>query len=111
MEQAHRLQNCLAIDMIVAWRIFYLTTLGRETPDVPCTVYFTDSEWKALTTFTTKTKTPPEMPPCLNEAVRLLGKLGGHLGGRNGDGQPGTEVLWRGMARLADIEMAYELYQ
>jgi len=109
MEPAHRLQNGLAIDMIVAWRIFYLTTLGRETPDVPCTVYFTDSEWKALTTFTTKTKTPPEIPPCLNEAVRLLGKLGGHLG-RNGDGQPGTEVLWRGMARLADIEMAYDLY-
>ena len=110
MEQARRLQNCLAIDMIVAWRIYHLTSLGRETPDVPCTVYFTDSEWKALTTFATKTKTPPATPPCLNDAVRLLGKLGGHLG-RNGDGQPGAEVLWRGMARLADIEMAYELYQ
>ncbi len=41
--------------------------------------------------------------------MRLLGKLGGHLG-RNCDGQPGTEVLWRGMARLADIEIAYDLY-
>lgn len=109
LEQARRLQNCLAIDMIVAWRIHHLTSLGRETPDVPCTVYFTESEWKALTTFTSKTKTPPETPPCLNEAVRLLGKLGGHLG-RNGDGEPGTEVLWRGMARLADIEIAYDLY-
>lgn len=109
MQKARRLKNCLAIDMIVAWRIQHLTSLGRETPEVPCTVYFTDSEWKALTTFTTKTKTPPEIPPCLNEAVRLLGKLGGHLG-RNGDGEPGTEVLWRGMARLADIEIAYDLY-
>jgi len=109
MEQARRLKNCMAIDMIIAWRIYHLTTLGRETPDVPCTVYFTDSEWKALTTFTSKTKTPPEMPPCLNNAVRLLGHLGGHLG-RHGDGEPGTEVLWRGMARLADIDMAYILY-
>ena len=109
METARRLQNCLAIDMIVAWRIHHLTSLGRETPDVPCTVYFTDSEWKALTTFTSKTKTPPQIPPSLNEAVRRLGKLGGHLG-RNGDGEPGTEVLWRGMARLADIEIAYDLY-
>jgi hypothetical protein len=49
------------------------------------------------------------LPPNLNEAVRLLGKLGGHLG-RTGDGDPGTEVLWRGMARLADIETAYDLY-
>ena len=109
MGNAHRLRNCLAIDMIVAWRIYHLTTLGRETPDIPCTVYFTDSEWKALTTFAAKTKMPPEAPPCLNDAVRLLGKLGGHLG-RNGDGQPGAEVLWRGMARLADIEIAYDLY-
>jgi hypothetical protein len=109
MENAHRLSNCLAIDMIVAWRIHHLTTLGRETPDVPCTVYFTDSEWKALTTFITKTKTPPDQPPSLNEAVRLLGKLGGHLG-RTSDGQPGSEVLWRGMARLTDIENAYNLY-
>ena len=95
--------------MIVAWRIHHLTALGRETPAVPCTVYFTESEWTALTTFTTKTHTPPETPPCLNDAVRLLGQLGGHLG-RNGDGQPGTEVLWRGMARLADIAIAYNLY-
>jgi len=109
LESAIRLQNCLAIDMIVAWRIHYLTSLGQETPDVPCTVYFTDSEWKALTTFTNKTKKPPQTPPSLNEAVRLLGKLGGHLG-RAGDGNPGAEVLWRGMARLADIEIAYDLY-
>jgi hypothetical protein len=41
--------------------------------------------------------------------VRLLGKLCGHLG-RAHDGQPSSEVLWRDMARLADIEMAYDLY-
>ena len=109
LEQAHRLLNCLAIDLIVAWRIYHLTALGEQAPEVPCTIYFTDSEWKALCTFVNRTKTPPALPPSLNEAVRLLGQLGGHLG-RNSDGHPGTEVLWRGMARLADIELAYDLY-
>lgn len=109
LEQAHRLLNCLAIDLVVAWRIYHLTALGEQTPEVPCTIYFTDSEWKALCTFVSRTKTPPALPPSLNEAVRLLGKLGGHLG-RNGDGHPGTEVLWRGMTRLADIGFAYDLY-
>ena len=109
LETATRLQNCLAIDMIVAWRIHHLTFLGEETPEVPCTVYFSDSEWKALATFVNKVKQPPQKPPSLNEAVRLLGKLGGHLG-RKGDGHPGSEVLWRGMARLADVENAYDLY-
>ena len=109
LEQAHRLLNCLAIDMVVAWRIYHLTALGEQTPQVPCTIYFTDAEWKALCTFVSRTKTPPALPPSLNEAVRLLGQLGGHLG-RNGDGHPGTEVLWRGMTRLADIGLAYEIY-
>ena len=80
LENVRRLRNCLAIDLVVVWRIYHLTTLGRETPDVPCTVYFTPSEWQALTTFVNKTKTPPDLPPSLNEAVRLLGRLGGHLG-------------------------------
>jgi hypothetical protein len=109
LEQAHRLLNCLAIDLIVAWRIYHLTALGEQTPEVPCTIYFTDAEWKALCTFVSRIKTPPALPPSLNEAVRLLGQLGGHLG-RHGDGHPGTEVLWRGMTRLADIGLAYELY-
>ena len=109
LEQAHRLLNCLAIDLVVAWRIYHLTALGEQTPQVPCTIYFTDSEWKALCTFVNRTKTAPALPPSLNEAVRLLGQLGGHLG-RNGDAHPGSEVLWRGMARLADIGFAYDLY-
>lgn len=67
---------------------------------------FTDSEWRALTTFVNQTGTPPATPPSLNEAV---GQLGGHLG-RAHDGEPGSEALWRGMTRLADIEMAYDLY-
>ena len=71
LENVRRLRNCLAIDLVVAWRIYHLTTLGRETPEVSCTVYFTPSEWQALTTFVNKTKTPPDLPPSLNEAVRL----------------------------------------
>lgn len=104
-----RICNSLAIDMVVAWRIFFLTMQGREAPELDCTIYFSEHEWKALSTFVHKTKTPPTHPPTLNEAVRLLGKLGGHLG-RAGDGYPGSEVLWRGMSRLADISEAYRLY-
>ena len=45
---ADRIESCLAIDMVVAWRIYHLTKLGRETPEVPCTFFFEDAEWKAL---------------------------------------------------------------
>ena len=34
--------------------------------------------------------------------MRLIGKLGGHLG-RKGDGEPGVLVLWRGWMRLYEV--------
>jgi len=42
---AGNLQACLALDMIVAWRVLYLTHLGRHAPDVPCDVFFEQHEW------------------------------------------------------------------
>ncbi|OPZ50330.1 MAG: hypothetical protein BWY92_00918 [Firmicutes bacterium ADurb.BinA052] len=50
----------------------------------------------------------PETPPTLEEAVRLIGKLGGHLG-RKHDGMPGVKTLWRGMQRLKDILQALSI--
>ncbi len=32
---AAKIESCLAIDMVIAWRIYHLTKLGREIPDVP----------------------------------------------------------------------------
>ena len=99
---ADRLEACLAIDLVVAWRIHHLTKLGRETPDVPCSVYFEEAEWKALTTFVTKKPIPDNKPPTLREAIRMVAILGGFLA-RKGDGEPGTQTLWLGLQRLDDI--------
>lgn len=99
---AERLEACLAIDLVVAWRIFHLTKLGRETPDVPCTVFFEDAEWKALVAYVTHDPLPPAHPPTLREATRMVASLGGFLG-RTGDGEPGTQSLWLGLQRLDDI--------
>ncbi len=104
---ADRLEACLAIDMVVAWRIFHLTKLGRETPEVPCTVFFEDSQWKALYCFVHQQPTPPKEPPTLREAVRMVASLGGFLG-RKGDGEPGTKSLWIGIQRLDDIEATWK---
>ena len=40
--------------------------------------------------------------------VRRLARLGGHLG-RSRDPPPGIIVLWRGLSRLADIELGMEI--
>ena len=100
--QADRIEACLAIDLVVAWRIYYLNKLGREVPQAPCTVYFEEDEWKALMVFTTKTPVAPAQPPTLREALRRVAGLGGFLG-RKSDGEPGTQTLWIGLQRLDDI--------
>lgn len=104
---ADRIETCLAIDLVVAWRIFHLTKLGRETPDVPCTVFFEDAEWKALHCFVKQDPTPPETPPTLREAIRMVAGLGGFLG-RKSDGEPGTQSLWLGIQRLDDITATWK---
>ena len=46
LRSADRLEACLGVDMVVAWRIYHLTMLGREVPDAPCTVVSKTSNGK-----------------------------------------------------------------
>jgi len=103
---AERLESCLAVDMVVAWRIYHLAKLGREVPDVLCSVFFEEHEWKALVAYSTKNPKPPDQPPTLREAIRMTAQLGGFLG-RQSDKQPGTKSLWLGLQRLDDLAAMY----
>jgi hypothetical protein len=102
LASADRIEACLALDMVVAWRVFHLVRLGRETPDVDCTVFFEEYEWKALCTHISKKPVPPQKPPNLGEATRMVATLGGFLG-RKGDGEPGTKPIWLGLQHLDDL--------
>jgi hypothetical protein len=101
-----RLENCLAIDLVVAWRIYYLTLLGRMDPAAPCTLFFQDPEWKALYSWYHQTTVVPATPPTLQAATRWIAIKGGFQG-RKADGHPGTEVLWHGLQKL---DVAIEMY-
>ena len=107
---ADGLQACLGVDMVIAWRIFHLTMLGREVPEHPCTVFFEEIEWKALYCYYTKETEPPETPPTIKQAIRMVGVAGGHLG-RKRDGMPGTECIWRGLQRLDNVVEMYAIFK
>ena len=49
-ETSARIKPCIALYMIVAWRVLFVTMLGRECPDLPCTVLFEDEddEWESV---------------------------------------------------------------
>ena len=101
-----RLENCLAIDLVVAWRIYDLTMLRRMEPDAPCTLFFQEPEWQALYSWYHHTTRLPDQPPTLQEATRWIAIKGGFQG-RKADGHPGVEVLRHGLQKL---DVAIEMY-
>jgi hypothetical protein len=105
MKTAAAVLNALMIHLVIAWRILYLTHLGRRCPDLPCGFVFDEAEWKA-TCVAVKRK-PEAGEPTLSEFIRIVGKLGGHLG-RKGDGPPGPQSMWQGLARVRDFAIVWQ---
>lgn len=108
LANAERLRPAFALYMIVAWRILYLTMLGRSDPNLPCDVVLDESEWKSIWVVTQK-KASPRKPPSLQLMVRLIGTLGGFKG-RKSDGEPGPKVMWEGMCRMHDLAWAWDTF-
>jgi len=104
LETFERLINSITLFMIVAWRIMFLMKLGRECPDLPCSMVFEQGEWEAAY-IVYKKSTPPEKPPSLNEMIKIVASFGGYIG-RKGDGPPGPKVLWIGLQRVKDFALA-----
>ena len=102
---AERLERAIAIKMVVGWRIQLMMQLGREMPDPPPDLLFSDGELRVLDTFARSRKLPPAKT--LGDAVGLTARLGGWLGRpRN---PPGAQVLWHGYTQLMAMTFAFEL--
>lgn len=108
LETAERIQACLALYVIVAWRVLYATMLGRECPDLSCEVIFSAAEWKSV--WTVQKQGPlPQRAPSLGVVLKLVGQLGGHTGQR-WDGPLGPKRLWIGLQRTTDFGHAWRLF-
>lgn len=95
---AFRTLNCIAVYMIISWRLHSITMLARRDSARPCTAVFSDKEWTILWRMRKKT-TPPKKVPCLRDMTRMLAGMGGFLG-RRGDGEPGVKTIWEGYDKL-----------
>lgn len=109
LESVERLQNCLMLYKIIAWRVMYLTYLGRECPELPCTLVFAEIEWRPTWKIVTKQE-PPAEPPSLNEFLKVLAQLGGY-NARKGDRPPGPQQIWVGVRRMTDFAIAWTAFQ
>ena len=108
LETGERLQCCLTLYSVIAWRVFYAVMLARAVPEMPCDILLEMEEWQALYCAIHNCPTPPESPPTLGEAVRWVAQLGGFVGRRRRD-QPGPETIWRGFQHLTDLTRMYRI--
>ena len=53
-DTAERLRRAIAINLVIAWRIMLMTLLGREVPDLPAEVMFSDVEMRTLHAYAKK---------------------------------------------------------
>jgi hypothetical protein len=106
LNDAQSLEACLAIDVVVAWRVCWLTMVGREKPDTPCDQILSEEEWRVLSVWATGKIA--DIAPSAHQAMRWIGKLGGWLP-RGKQDNPGTTCMWRRLARLPSIVQGYLL--
>jgi hypothetical protein len=53
-KSAERLKRAIAINLVIAWRIMLMTLLGRETPELPSEILFSDLEIEVLSAYAKK---------------------------------------------------------
>jgi hypothetical protein len=109
LRTADRLVHLLAIFCILGWRIFWLTMMQRATRRAVPSLAFTALEIELLArTAARRDDLVRGADLSLHDCLAQLARLGGYLN-RSSDGPPGNTVVWRGMARLTDIALGYEL--
>jgi len=105
---AERLERAIAMRMVIAWRVMLMTLLGREVPELPAELLFSNAELRVLGDYAQTRRRPRPRPTQLGQAVLLVATLGGYLN-RNNDPPPGHELMWHGYTKLTAMAMAYEL--
>jgi len=108
LRTAERLVNLLATFCILSWRIFWLTMINRSTEKAKASLAFTPLEINILHRLAPDIPAGTTRMPSLKACLTQLARLGGYLN-RAKDGPPGNIVMWRGMSRLTDIELGFQL--
>ncbi len=105
-EAATHAKNGKAGSLVIAWRIMLMTLLGRESPDLPAEILFSDFEIRVLKALALQRRLAA--PTKLENAVHLVARLGGYLARKN-DPPPGHEIMWRGFSILQIMTQGFEL--
>ncbi len=85
-----------------------MTMINRCSPDSPAKLALTDGEINLLDYLVKSNNDKQSENKKLSDYITKIAKLGGYLA-RASDPPPGNIVMWRGLSRLTDIELGFNL--
>jgi hypothetical protein len=101
-ESKHALLNLLALSVPVACELLALRSRARQVPQAPASEVLRPAQIQVLRAFSKRHKLPAS--PSVRDGLLAVAGLGGHL---KNNGEPGWNVLMRGMRTLLDYEVAW----
>ena len=108
LRTADRLANLMAVFCIVSWRVLWTSMIARVSPEADPQIALTPAEIAILDRLVGDAGNRRAMPGTLLLYLTKLARLGGYLA-RMSDPPPGNTVIWRGLRRLADIQLGAEI--
>jgi len=110
LRTADRLVNLISIFCILSWRIFWMTMLNRSSTSMPAAAVFSETERRLLDHLVPDRASDRPLNKSLSVYITKVARLGGYLARAN-DRPPGNTVMWRGLVRLTDIALGFEIAQ
>jgi len=104
-----RYLNAVALLVPVAWRVEYLKEAARVDPHSPCSKYFNQTQWTAIMIFKNQADVDPTQPPTTADFLKTVAQIGGYIN-KKSQGPPGSQTIWRGMARFDTIVQAFQIF-
>jgi hypothetical protein len=108
LRTAERLVRLIAVYCILSWRNFWMTMMRRAAPDAAARLVLTPVEIMLLDRLVPNRQQGPPGEQALSAYLTKVARLGGYLA-RSKDAPPGNTVMWRGISRLADINLGFTL--
>ncbi len=113
-----KLVKYISLMSVVAWKLFWMTYVSRQDPNISCDNFLMKSEWKAAWWLLHRKSVKegkmsrddmPKEAPTLREAIHWIAGNGGFLR-RKGDGEPGLLTFWRGWNRVSTGAEMFEFF-
>lgn len=107
LRNAKNLAKFISLCAVISWKVFWLNMLNRTNPKTDSKHVLSKTERNVLNAYQIQ-REPGWKGKSITDYLIVIAKIGGFLN-RKSDWPPGNIVTWRGVSRLNDIIIGFNL--